>query len=212
MKYKTLFAGLLTVAIILSFTAWAGGRTSESPFKLLEPAQPTKSGDKIEVVEVFWYGCPHCYSLEPYLDKWLESKPEDVAFRRMPGILGRDWMAHARAYYTAEQLGILDQIHKPLFDAIHKDKKKIFNGNQLRDFFAEYGVDKNEFTKVFDSQEITDKVKEAFIAGQGYKLTGVPSIIVNGKYLTSASMTGSNQKLIEMINQLVEMERDHSGQ
>ena len=209
-KLKTVFAGIFT-AIIFSFVSLTGGHAANTGFQLLQPAQPTQSGDKIEVVEIFWYGCPHCYSLEPYLDNWLKNKPADVEFRRIPGVLGRDWMAHARAYYTAEQLGILEQIHRPLFDAIHKDRQNIMNGKQLRDFFAEYGVDKDEFTRIFDSEEITGKIKEAFIAAQNYKVTGVPTIIVNGKYRTSASQAGGNKKLIEIINQLIEMERNQSG-
>lgn len=208
MKYKKLFTGLL--AILIFATAWAGGGANQ-PFALLEPAQPTQSGDRIEVVEVFWYGCPHCYALEPYLEQWLQNKPEDIEFRRVPGVLGKDWMAHARAYYTAEKLGIVDQIHQPLFDAIHRDKKRILNGNQLRDFFARHGVDKVEFTRIFDSEEITDKLKEAFVAAQGYKVTGVPAIIVNGKYRTSASMAGSYQKMIEIMDQLIASERGNSG-
>lgn len=207
MKLKTLFAALFAT-IIFIFTS--GVQAADQPYQIVEPAQPTHSGDKIEVTEIFWYGCPHCYAFEPYVEKWLKNKPDDVVFRRVPGVLGRDWMAHARAYYTAEQLGILDQIHRPLFDAIHKDRRKIFTGEQLRDFFAEHGVDKDEFTKIFNSPEVTEKIKQAFIEGQNYKVTGVPTVIVNGKYRTSASMAGSYQKLIDVIKQLVDMERSNN--
>lgn len=203
MKLGTLFTGLFAVVIFTH--AWAGGSEAR-PFDELNPPQPTKTGGKTEVVEVFWYGCPHCYSLEPYLEQWLKTKPEDVEFRRIPGVLGKNWLPHARAYYTAEILGILDIIHKPLFNAIHGENKNIMDEKRLRDFFVQQGVKEDEFNRVYQSQEVTDKVKEAFIAGQGYKLTGVPAIIINGKYRTSAAMTGSNQKLIETINQLVDRE------
>jgi thiol:disulfide interchange protein DsbA len=205
MKLRTLFTGLFAVVIFTH--AWAGGREAR-PFDELNPPQPTKTGDKTEVVEVFWYGCPHCYSLEPYLEQWLKTKPEDVEFRRIPGVLGKNWLPHARAYYTAEILGILDTIHNPLFNAIHRENKNIMDEKRLRDFFVQQGVKEDEFNRVYQSQDVTDKVKEAFIAGQGYKLTGVPAIIINGKYRTSAAMTGSNQKLIETINQLVDRERN----
>jgi thiol:disulfide interchange protein DsbA len=205
MKLRTLFTGLF---VVLIFThAWAGSNDAR-PFDELKPPQPTKSGSKIEVVEVFWYGCPHCYSLEPYLEKWLETKADDVEFRRIPGVLGKNWLPHARAYYTAEILGVLDRIHKQLFDAIHGDNKNIMDEKGLRDFFVKQGVKKDDFNKVYQSEEVTDRVKEAFIAGQGYNLTGVPAIIVNGKYRTSAGMTGSNQKLIETVNQLIDRERN----
>lgn len=203
MKLKKLFTGLL--ATLMFAPVWAGD--GGQPFALIEPAQPTQSGDRIEVVEVFWYGCPHCYALEPYLEQWLENKPEDVEFRRIPGVLGRDWMAHARAYYTAEKLGIVDQIHRPLFNAIHKEKKRILSGEQLRDFFAEHGVDKAEFTRIFDSEDVTDKLKQAFVAAQGSKITGVPTMIVNGKYRTSATMAGSYENMITIVNQLIVKER-----
>jgi thiol:disulfide interchange protein DsbA len=210
MKLKTLVTGLFSM--ILFTHAFADGQPKHRAFDELNPPQPTQTGDKIEVVEVFWYGCPHCYSLEPYLEKWLESIPEDVEFRRVPGVLGKNWLPHARAYYTAEILGILDNIHKPLFEAIHRENRNIMDEKRLRDFFAQQGVKKAEFDKVYRSQEVTDKIKEAFTASVGYKLTGVPSIIINGKYRTSASMTGSNQKLIDVINQLVEHERQNASQ
>jgi len=205
MKLRTLFTGLF--AVLLFTHAWAGSNDAR-PFEELKPPQPTKSGKNIEVVEVFWYGCPHCYSLEPYLEKWLETKPDDVEFRRVPGVLGKNWLPHARAYYTAEILGVLDVIHKQLFDAIHGDNKNIMDERGLRDFFVKQGIKKDDFNKVYQSGEVTDRVKEAFIAGQGYNLTGVPAIIVNGKYRTSAGMTGSNQNLIETVNQLIDRERN----
>lgn len=207
MKLRNLFTTVF-FSISLALLSWSGVQAADQPYKLVEPAQPTQSGDKIEVLEIFWYGCPHCYAFEPFIENWLKNKPDDVAFRRVPGVLGRDWIAHARAFYTAEQLGILDQIHEPLFDAIHKERRKIFSGEQLRDFFAEHGVDKDEFTRIYNSPEVTDKIKQAFIEAKNYKVTGVPTVIVNGKYLTSASMAGSYEKLVEIINQLVEMERN----
>ena len=200
MRISELFAGLL----MISFTTagWAA-----EPYQLIKPAQPTHSGDKIEVVEVFWYGCPHCYSLEPYLEDWLKNKPDDVAFRRVPGILGKNWIAHARAYFTAEKLGIVDKIHRPLFDAIHRDRKNIMSESALRDFFAQQGVDKKQFDDIYQSDEVSDMVKSAFSEGQAFGLTGVPAIVVNGKYLTSASQAGGNKELISVIGQLTEQER-----
>jgi thiol:disulfide interchange protein DsbA len=205
MKSRAFF--ILVSTCLFFGNVWAGGQAGTLPFEKLDPPQPVQSENRIEVVEVFWYGCPHCYTLEPYLEKWLETKPEDVEFRRIPGVLGKNWLPHGRAYYTAEELGILDKIHKPLFDAIHRDNRNIMDEKTLREFFAELGVKKADFDKVYQSEEVTEKIKKAFTAAQGYRLTGVPAIIVNGKYRTGASMTGSNQKLIEVINYLVEQER-----
>ncbi|RKZ47432.1 MAG: thiol:disulfide interchange protein DsbA/DsbL [Gammaproteobacteria bacterium] len=175
-------------------------------YKKLPTPQPTSTGDKIEVLEVFWYGCPHCYHFEPVLDKWLDEKPAYIEFVRMPGILGKNWLPHARAFYAAEKLGVLDMIHKPLFDAIHNDKRKILDEKSLRVFFSEYGVSGDEFDQAYNSKEVEEKVKAAFTAGQGYALTGVPAIIINGKYGTSASIAGSFEKVIDVINTLAAKE------
>jgi thiol:disulfide interchange protein DsbA len=175
-------------------------------YKKLPTAQPTRTGDKIEVLEVFWYGCPHCYHFEPVINKWLEEKADYIEFVRMPGVLGKNWLPHARAFYAAEKIGILDIIHKPLFDAIHKDKRKIIDEKSLRVFFSEHGVSGDEFDQAYNSKEVEEEVRAAFTAGQGYALTGVPAIIVNGKYMTSASMAGSFEKIIDVINTLAAKE------
>ena len=189
-------------AFLLCSSTWAA-----EPYERITPPQPIKSGDKIEVVEVFWYGCPHCYSLEPYLDKWLETKPDDVEFRRIPGVLGKNWIPHARAYFTAVKLGIVDKIHRLLFDAIHIERIDLNTEKQLANFFEKHGVDRDEFIKIYESGETDDLMKQAFIAGQGYGLTGVPTIIVNGKYRVSASTAGGYAQLIEVLNLLIEKER-----
>jgi len=175
-------------------------------YKELPTKQPTSAGDKIEVVEVFWYGCPHCYHFEPVIEKWLDEKAEYIEFVRMPGILGKNWLPHARAFYAAEKLGVLDIIHKPLFDAIHKDNRKIIDEKSLRVFFSEHGVSGDEFDQAYNSSEVEEKVRAAFTAGQGYALTGVPAIIINGKYGTSASVAGDFNKIIDVINTLAAKE------
>lgn len=177
-------------------------------YKELATAQPTRTGDKIEVVEVFWYGCPHCYHFEPVIEKWLEEKAEYIEFIRMPGILGKNWLPHARAFYAAEKLGILEEIHEPLFDAIHKDNRKILDEKSLRAFFSEHGVSGADFDQAYNSREVEDKVRTAFSAGKNYALTGVPAIIINGKYTTSASMAGSFEKIIIVINTLAAKEHE----
>ncbi len=175
-------------------------------YKELPTAQPTSTGDKIEVVEVFWYGCPHCYHFEPVIEKWLGEKAEYIEFVRMPGILGPQWLPHARAFYAAEKLGILEEIHKPLFDAIHKDKRKIVDEESLRVFFSEHGISGKQFDEAFRSKEVEEKVKKAFSAGKSYALTGVPAVIINGKYVTSASMAGSYDKIIDVVNTMAAKE------
>ncbi len=176
-------------------------------YATITPVQPTQTGEKIEVLEIFWYACPHCYDFEPFVHRWLENKPEDVVFRRMPGIFRKSWIPHAKAYFTAQKLGILDGIHTPLFDAIHKEKKKIYDDASIKKFFIKHGVDKGEFTKIYESDEVDTKVKQAFVMGQRYKVTGVPAVIVNGKYMISGSTAGSFSNVLKVIDTLVDKER-----
>ncbi len=198
------FIGSVASVILLCFSL---NVQAEDAYKLIIPAQPTQTDGKIEVLEVFWYGCPHCYHFEPFVTEWLKTKPDDVDFRRMPGIFNKNWVPHAKAYFTAEKLGVLDRIHSQLFDALHKDRKRIFTESELKDFFVSQGIDGDEFTRIYNSSEVETKFKQAFIMGQRYKITGVPAVIVNGKYMTSGSMAGSYENLLKTIDQLVDKER-----
>jgi len=194
------------------FSIAAGAADSfEDAYRAVRPVQPTHSGDRIEVLEVFWYGCPHCYTLEPYLEKWLADKPEDVEFRRMPGLVSSGWIAHARAYFTAEKMGVVDRIHRPLFSAIHREKKPIFKEDDLRAFFVgTSGVDGNEFSKIFNSKEIDIKMRQALVSQQKYMIDGVPAIIINGKYITNGTMAKSYDNIIKVIDYLVNKERQEN--
>ena len=175
----------------------------------IKPALPTQSGDKIEVVEIFWYGCSHCYSFEPHVKSWLKTMPEDVAFRPVPGVLNSRWAVHARGYFAAEKMGALEQFHTPLFRALHAQRRNIFTRDTLIDFAAEVGIDKKEFARHYDSNETEVKMKQAFLMARDARITGVPAVIVNGKYLVSASSAGSHERMIETIDELIREERRH---
>lgn len=207
MKYK-----IITAAFILSLVSaifLVKQSAANTGYEVIATPQKTANSEKIEVVEVFWYGCPHCYALEPELEKWLQDLPEDVEFRRMPGILGKNWIPHAKAFYVAEKLGILEQIHRPLFNAIHNKKRDLMSPGSLRDFFAEYGVEKDTFEKLYNSEAVDKDMKAAFVAGKGYGITGVPALIVNGKYRTSPSLAGSYDSVMRVVDQLIEEERSN---
>jgi thiol:disulfide interchange protein DsbA len=176
-------------------------------YLIISPSQPIQNPGKIEVVEVFWYGCPHCYDIEPYLDKWLETKADDVDFIRMPGIFRKSWIPHAKAFYAAEKMGVLDKFHQPLFHELHKKRKKVFEKDSIIEFAGNLGIDEDEFEKAYESDEVEAKVKQAFLMGQRYKVPGTPAMIVNGKYLVSGSTAGNFGNAFKVINQLVDKER-----
>ena len=172
-------------------------------YERVVPAQPTSTVGKVEVLELFWYGCPHCFRFEPHLERWLKKKPDNAQFVRMPGVFRPSWENHARAFYTAELLGVFDKIHEPLFNAIHVKKKNMDTLDSLRDFFADHaGVDKNEFIKTFNSFAVETRLRRAKTMGARYGVRGVPAVIVNGKY----RVPGGGAEAIKIINYLIEKE------
>jgi len=176
-------------------------------FKRIANPQPTSTADKIEVLELFWYGCPHCYTLEPEIDTWLKNKPKDVEFVRTPAVLGPSWELLARGYYTAELLGATDKIHKPLFERLHKERKRIRNADELKDFFVAHGVSAEDFDNTFSSFAVITKTNRAKQAHDRYGITGVPALVVNGKYLVTAELAGGNKQALEVVDFLVQQER-----
>ncbi len=172
-------------------------------FALTEP-QPVQTGDKIEVLELFWYGCPHCYSLEPLIAEWRKNIPAGAEFLRMPGILRDSWELHARVYYTYEALGVLDKLHSETFDEIHKWGDPLSNLDRVLAFVQEHGVDKQQFVDAFNSFAVDSKVRHAKLMSQRYEAGGVPTMIVAGKYRATASSAGGYPELMQVITYLVE--------
>ena len=208
MNVIRLLVSFLLLAVLLPATAQEHSHDHDGPaYTRIKPALPTLSGDKIEVAEIFWYGCSHCFSFEPHVKSWLKNKPEDVAFRLVPGVLNSRWAVHARGYFAAEKMGALEQFHTPLFNALHVKQRNIFTRDALVDFAAEMGLNKKEFTRHYESNETEVKMKQAFLMARDAKITGVPAVIVNGRYLISASSAGSYEGMIKTINDLIREER-----
>jgi thiol:disulfide interchange protein DsbA len=198
----------ISLLALVFFTPLVNAAFSEGiEYEKIGNAQPTVASDKIEVLELFWYGCPHCYQLEPALEAWLENKPDDVAFVRMPAVLGPNWELLARAYYTAELLNVSDKVHPALFARLHKERKRITNVGQLQAFFAEHGVSEQDFSSTFKSFAVVTKTNRAKQVRNMYGITGVPAVVVNGKFRTSATMAGGNEKMFKVIEYLIEQER-----
>ncbi len=175
-------------------------------YKKLQAQQSTDSGDKIEVLEFFWYGCTHCYSFEPFIKSWNKTKPANVEFVRVPAIFRPDWEVQARAYYALSNMGIIEDVHGKIFYAINKDKKRLNKIELMADFVEKNGVNRKEFIKEYNSFSVDGMVRKAKKKQKAYKIQGVPSIAVNGKYLTGGSMAGSYDNLIKVINHLIEKE------
>jgi thiol:disulfide interchange protein DsbA len=194
---------LLWLPIIACAQEQAGFQEG-TDYRRLETPVATATEDKVEVVETFWYGCGHCYRLEPVIEEWLKKKPDNVTFLRIPAVLGSSWEPHARAYYTAEVLGVLDKTHKPLMDAIHLQKRSLSNEDQLAEFFAEHGVDKEAFSKAYNSFEVETRLQRSQQLVRRYRIQGVPAIIVNGTFVTNGTMAGSVPRIFEVVNYLVE--------
>lgn len=172
-------------------------------YELLQQFQPIQTGAKIEVVEMFWYRCPHCFRLKPYLLKWLESKPENAEYVPIPAILNDNWALHGRAFYTFEALGVIDPLHSKFFDAIHKYRKPFNTAEQIAVWAQDYGVDRQQFIDTFNSFAVNNKLNFARIMSRKYGLKSVPAIIIDGKFRTNVSMAGSHDELINVINFLI---------
>ena len=199
-------AWLISILFLLVTPVWAGFDEGIE-YKTVSPRVANHIDEKkSEVVELFWYGCPHCFDFEPDLHKWLKTKPKNVNFVRMPAVFNKRWEMHARAYYTAEVLGVLDKIHQPLFDAMNLKKQKMASSGELAAFFVKHGVNKETFIETFNSFSVDSKVRRATDMTKRYGIDGVPTLIVNGKYRTSGSLAGGRDKMLKVVDHLIKQE------
>lgn len=201
---KVLFTTFMLAAGV--FAAQTDDYVAGQHYQSVVPPQATATPGKIEVVEMFWYGCPHCYEFEPVVREWLKGKADYIDFVRIPAVFASNWEVHARAYYAAEQLGVLDEIHGPLFDALHVDKRKLFSKDELAAFFAEHGVEEAAFRTAYDSFDVDKKARRAVALTRGYGISGVPAVIVNGKYRSSAQYAGTFENLLKLVDFLADKE------
>ena len=172
-------------------------------------AQPvtTSQPDKIVVTEVFWYGCPHCFRFEPFVEEWSANLPEGVLFEQVPSVLNPRWTEHARTYYSLKMMNALDQAHKAFFDAIHLKRQRLTDLDTIAGFVADQGLDEQQFRENYYSFEVETQIRKNQKKESRYGHRGVPAVIVNGKYLVSASKAGSNARMIQIINFLVAQEQ-----
>jgi thiol:disulfide interchange protein DsbA len=170
----------------------------------LSPTQPTSSSpEKVEVAEVFWYGCPHCFAFEPLLAQWLERRPDYVSFVRVPAVWNPLLQLHARAFYSAEALGKGGEMHTEFFREIHERGNRLDSEARLQEFFGRFGVEAAAFKTAFDSFAVQEKLQRADELSRRYRIGSVPTVIVNGKYTTDAPQTGGYEELLALVDELV---------
>lgn len=205
------FSLLLILSAMLGFshadeTVFVEGKH----YTRVNPAVSVEVEDgKIEVREFFWYGCPHCYAIEPYIEKW--EPPEDVVFVRMPALLGPAWVVHAYTYYSLEALDRLD-LHSKIFDALHVSRLRLMEAGDMALFLEQYDVDTGEFRQAMESFQVKTRIKNAEVVASSYGLRSVPTIAVNGRYLVTTSQFSDYSDIINVVDFLVEKERERLNQ
>lgn len=171
------------------------------------PAQPTDVGPgQVEVIEFFWYGCPHCFAFEPYLENWLAHKPDNIVFRRVPATMSAAWIPQAQAFYTAQVLGVLDKVHKPIFDEIQIKRHFLNSEQDFEQFFEGYGVSRKDFENAWDSFAVHTRLKQSKVLAERYRVLGVPTMIVAGKYSTGPQDVSGWPQLLQVVNFLADKE------
>lgn len=204
---------LLVAALFALLTPLVAGAADAPRFQegehyiRLEQPVRTRNPAKIEVVELFSYGCPHCYSFEKPVEAWLQKQKDDVDFWRSPVIWGELATLQARAYFTARALGVLDRVHTPFFEAVHVHKRALNSREAIRKLFVEYGVDGAKFDKTFDSFGVDSQINQANARALSYGTQATPELVVAGKYRITGRGLRSNAEMLEVVDFLVEKER-----
>lgn len=204
------FAALVTSVLLAGAAgpAQAQSAPQRSPeFLRLETPRPVASGDKIEVIEFFYYGCPVCYELEPVLSRWSVKAPADVAFRRVPALASAGWENFARLFYSLEAMDELGRLHWPVYDNFHFEDIGLNEEPVMFEWVARNGVEREKFIEMYNSPPIRAKVAAAREMVRNYGVKGVPSFVVDGKYLTSARMAGGPTALMPVVDRLIDLAR-----
>ena len=200
LKIKYLFLAIFLI-IITSPNVFAQKYVQIST----EKQQESKS---IIIYEFFWYGCPHCYNLEPTMERIEADLDKDTKIVKLPVALRDSWIPHAKLFYALQQMGKIDEVHNLIFEEIHLEDNRLNTEQQMVDFLGKHGIDTNKFMEKFNSFGTEARIKKASNLAKKYQINSVPTIIVNGKYLTSGSYVSSYDELYSVINLLIERERN----
>ena len=207
---KTVAGAGLALSVPLA-RAQAGPREGNE-FRAVKPEQSTESPGKIEVLEFFWYGCPHCNVFEPSIKDWVKRLPPDVVFRKVHVALGPSWAAHQQLYYALESLNKDAALNEAIFAAIHNDRQPLNKPDDMADFVAKHGVDRKQFLDAWASFTVRTRVRKATAMAKAYGVDGVPAMAVNGRWYTAPSMAGGNAQALAVVDALIERERKRGKQ
>lgn len=204
-----ILSAALVSATLFGMTAQAADVPLEAGKTYIElsSAVPVAVPGKIEVVELFWYGCPHCYAFEPVVNPWAEKLPSDVNFVRLPAMFGGPWDAHGQMFLTLEAMGVEHKVHAAVFNAIQKEGKHLTDKEEMADFLATQGVDKAKFLQTFDSFAIKGQIVKAKELAKKYEISGVPTMVVDGKYRFDLGTAGGPEQALNVADQLIAKER-----
>jgi thiol:disulfide interchange protein DsbA len=213
---RTLTTLLLALtSMIATAPAWAqeghAPYAVDTHYRVLDEPVSVDNPDKIEVREFFFYGCPHCYDAEPIIKDWLKDKPGDVNYVRTPVLFLKNAEPLARAFYVAKNQGILEEVHTPLFNEIHKHREPLFSVPALANFFRNYGIKPDKFNDLYSSFGVSTKVKQAESLAREYEIRGVPAFAVNGKYVILRKNLKNDQETFKVIDYLIEKVRQENN-
>jgi protein dithiol oxidoreductase (disulfide-forming) len=210
MKRRIFSASLLGVTLgssgltLSGPSAAQGGPVEGTHYVRLSQPLPMPAGGKLEVVEFFWYGCPHCNDFEPALEAWVKTLPADVVFKRAPvAFRPEPYGTHQRIYFALEAMGLVATMHRKVFYAIHNERARLDKPAEISAFMAANGVDAAKFMDVFNSFSVQTKARQAHQLSEAYKIDGVPAIGVNGRFYTSGSLAGSNERALAVTDVLL---------
>lgn len=203
-----LFSALLALGSLTSQAAMADSLVAGQHYAVLANPVATSQADKIEVVELFWYGCPHCYQLEPTISEWKKDLPEDVNFVKVPAMFGGIWNLHGQMFYALQALKADDSAHEAVFKALHEQNRRLASLPEITTFVAGLGFDKADFEKAWNSFGVKSQLEKAKKLAVAYQVSGVPAMVVNGKYRFDIGMAGGLRETAEVANLLIAKERD----
>jgi len=180
-------------------------------YRLITP-QPVEADGKIEVIDFFWYGCPHCNNLQPALEEWIKRKPADVALRRVPAILRDAWAPHVRIYYALEMLGEVERLHLKVYHSYHVEELQMSRPDVMEQWAAKNGIDRRKWLDAYHSPEVDARIERARRLTYAYDVSGTPSLVVDGRYLTSSSMVSTYPEMVQVLEDLIRLARQKRGE